>query len=331
MRRLCCLLAALCLLLTGCGTKETAFEADVFAMDTVTHLQVWGDETVLRQAEQLLYDLEANYSVTREGSLLSRMAAGERVTLTEAEWDLLSRAVALSEATDGAYDPTIYPVVRLWGFTTDSQRVPTQARIQDALTHVGLDHLYLKEGTAQLEDGAALDFGGILKGYAAERILDLLTERQVTAACVSLGGNVQTYGTKPDGSPWRIGIRDPWNGDATLGVLTVEGTMAVVTSGSYQRYFEENGTVYHHIMDPETGFPADSGLVSVTIVCDSGLKADGLSTALFVMGLEEATRFWRDHRDFEAVFATEDGNIYVTEGIFADFSCEEAQVIKYEN
>ena len=164
-----------------------------------------------------------------------------------------------------------------------------------------------------LGEGQRLDLGGIAKGYASEEICRILRQEGVESGLIVLGGSVQTLGARPDGSLWRIGIQHP-DGSGYLGVWTGRDC-AVVTSGDYRRYFEQDGVVYHHILDPETGAPAESGLRSVTIICRDGLLADCLSTALFVLGVEQGTELWRNSDDFEAVFLTEDGKILATQGV----------------
>ena len=229
-------------------------------------------------------------------------------------------SLALSNRTGGALDPCLYPVTKLWGFTTGHYRVPEQAEIQEALAHTGSKQLILKNSCAHLAAGAQMDLGAVGKGWAGRLAAEYLEKGEgVTGGLLSLGGNVQTYGEKPGGAPWQIGIQDP-AGAGTLGTLSLQGTWAVVTSGGYQRYFEAGGVRYCHILDPETGAPARAGLASVTVVAEDGLLADGLSTALYIMGLEKASDFWREGRDFEAVFCTEAGTVYVTAGLADRFS-----------
>jgi len=176
-------------------------------------------------------------------------------------------------------------------------------------------------GLITLPEGMEIDLGSVAKGYAGQLVAQMLREHGVQSALLNLGGNVQTVGAKPDGSPWQIGIKDPQGEDAMM-VLSVED-QAVVTSGGYERYFEQDGQTYWHIMDPSTGHPADSGLISVTIVGDEGVVCDGLSTALFVMGLEKAADLWAQSGDFEAVFVTASGEVYITEGLRDHFALTE--------
>ena len=215
------------------------------------------------------------------------------------------------------FDPTVYPLVCLWGFPSGEYHIPTEAELTGALAHTGPQHLQLDGAAAALDAGCSVDLGGIAKGYAAELCARQLEDAGAQAAMLSLGGNVQTVGSKPDGSPWQVGIADPDDPSSAIAVVRFTGSKALVTSGDYQRYFEQDGVRYHHILDPQTGRPVQNGLRSVTILADSGTLADGLSTALFVMGLERATEFWRASSDFEAVFITEDGTICATEGAAA--------------
>lgn len=293
MKKLMCLFLA-CLMLTGCGAKT--FELTNFRMNTVISLKLWGSdaEEAARAVDDMIRELEADLSTTG-GFVMNWLNEGRGTPPDEAQQALLEEIEAISHRTGGAFNPHLRSLSLAWGFYHEQYRVPTQAEIDAALAD------------------PKWDLGAALKGHAGDCAVEILDEYDVDCAMLNLGGNVQTYGEKPDGSPWQVGIQSP-DGGEHLGVIAVEGTMAVVTSGDYQRYFEENGVKYHHILDPETGFPANSGLRSVTVICKRGLVADCLSTALFVMGLEEGARFWRQSDDFEAVFVAHDGKIYATEG-----------------
>lgn len=313
MKRISAIFLLLTLFLSGCAQTEP-HRSELFAMDTLMELTVWGAETALDSAKTELRRLEALLSVTDERSEIFRLNRDGAAALSEDTAALLRDAVSLSDLTGGAFDPTVYPLVSAWGFTGETQSVPTDAALEDALSLVGTEHLHFSGNTLTLDAGTMLDLGGIAKGFAAERCAELLRESGVTAALLSLGGNVQTVGEKPDGSAWVIGIADPNAPSNAIAWLEFYGEKALVTSGGYQRYFEHDGVRYHHILDPKTGFPAENGLVSVTVIADSGTRADAYSTALFVMGLEQACEFWRMLSDFEAVFLTEDGAVYATEG-----------------
>lgn len=299
MKRMVALILCI-LLLWGCAANEIHTErfTTIFAMDTVMTMDIWGEDAQLAATNiaARIAELEKDWSATNGDSILSRTNRGEDVDLSDEAEALLAHVEALSLRTGGAFDPRLRAVSELWGFYNDEHRVPTGDEIKDAVSE------------------RQWDLGAAMKGYAAEECTALLSELEIDRAMLNLGGNVQTYGEKPDGSPWVIAIQNPDLAEDYLGTVSVYGTMAVVTSGDYQRYFEQDGVRYHHILDPETGYPADSGLRSVTVICRDGLTADALSTALFVMGLEESVEFWRASDDFEAVFVTDDGSIYATEG-----------------
>lgn len=313
MKKTLSVLLLLCLLLTACA-KDGPAETEIFAMDTYMRIRIWGDNDLLNDAVDEIRRLEGLFSATDEDSEICALNQNGTAELSTETAELLSKSIVLSERTGGAFEPTVYPLVSAWGFTSGDAHVLTQEELDTLLPLVGIEHLTLEGATATLTDGAQVDLGGIAKGYTAQKCLELLAEKGVHTAMLSLGGNVQTLGTKPDGSAWVIGIANPEEPSEAIATLTFTGSMAIVTSGGYQRYFDSDGTRYHHILDPETGKPAETELASVTILTRDGTTADALSTALFVMGMEKAADFWRESDDFEAVFILQDGNIFATEG-----------------
>jgi thiamine biosynthesis lipoprotein len=304
--------AAAILSLFGCGSSEPE-TASFLAMDTVMELKVYGSADAVEAAEQKVYELESKLSVTDSESEIYAINQNGSGAVSDETAELLSDALALCEETGGALDISVYPIVREWGFTTGEYRVPTDREISSLLGTVDYSAVTLDSGTVTLSPGMEIDLGSVAKGYTGDCVAALLRESGVQSALLYLGGNVQTIGAKPDGSAWRIAVQNPFGGD-NVAVVEVEDK-AVITSGGYERYFEQDGETYWHIIDPATGYPARNGLVSVTVIGDSGLYCDGLSTALFVMGLDEAEQFWRDRRDFDAIFITEDGDMLITEGL----------------
>ena len=313
MKKVLSVLLLLCLLLTACSNDGPA-ETELFAMDTYMRIRVWGDDDPLNDAVDEIRRLEKLFSVTNETSEIYALNQNGTASLSEESAEILAQAVALSVRTGGAFDPTVYPLVSAWGFTSNTPHIPTREELNALLPLVGTEHLSPDGSSAVLTGGAQVDLGGIAKGYTAQKCLEVLSQRGVQTAMLSLGGNVQTLGSKPDGSAWVIGIANPEEPSEAIATLTFTGSMAVVTSGGYQRYFDSEGTLYHHILDPETGMPAETGLASVTVLTQDGTTADALSTALFVMGMEKAVDFWSESDDFEAVFITQDGKILATEG-----------------
>ena len=313
------------LFLTGCSAESSPepVQGTFFAMDTMMDFTIYGESGLIDQSESLIASLESLVSVTDANSELYAINQTGSGTLTGKASSLMEQALEICRRTDGALDLSIYPIVRAWGFTTGSYQVPDEAEIQALLPLVDYRKIQYDAatGTVTLPEGMEIDLGSVAKGYAGQLAAQMLREHGVQSALLNLGGNVQTVGAKPDGSPWQIGIKDPQGEDAMM-VLSVED-QAVVASGGYERYFEQDGQTYWHIMDPSTGHPADSGLISVTIVGDEGVVCDGLSTALFVMGLEKAADLWAQSGDFEAVFVTASGEVYITVGLRDRFALTE--------
>ncbi len=286
----------LCLFLVGC-TGATQADITGFAMDTTMQLQVWGEdaEAAAEAVEKLLQRLEKQWSATDMDSTIGKLNRGLRIGLRPEELQVLDKARQLQERTYGCYDPMLYDVIALWGFYHNDYRVPTQTQLQQAL----------KE--------ERWDLDSVIRGYAGQMAAELLLEVGVERAILQLGGNIQTVGALPEGTPWQIAIQDP-KGDGQIGIVSVEGTVSIATTGDYQRYFEKDGVRYHNILDPKTGYPAQSRLSAVTVICRDGMMANAFAAALFVMGLEQGVEFWRESDDFEAVFILTDGRIVATEG-----------------
>lgn len=311
--------------LFAAGENKAATES-IFAMDTYMEITAYGrhsEAAVQAAVEEIgrLDKLLSTGSDTSEVTILNREKKGK---LSADDAYLLKRSIELWEVTDGAFDITVYPLMEAWGFAGKEYRVPSEAEIENLLESVDASKIILEEATETvvLPEQTQIDFGGIAKGYTSSRVAQIMKEYGIKSAMFNLGGNVQTVGTKTDGSMWRIAIKSPYDTVPYLGVISI-AEKAVITSGGYERYFEENGISYHHILDPATGKPAQSGLVSVTIVCEDGTLADGLSTALYVMGKDRAIAFWREHsEEFDVVLCDEDARLYVTEGLKEYFSSE---------
>ena len=334
MGRLWKKLAALLLagVLTGCSAPaeemQQPVERSLFAMNTYMTFTAYGEDAqaALQEAEECIQQVEGLWSVTDEDSEIyqANHSGGQPVTVSEETAEIISFALEMAQRTGGALDPTIYPVLTAWGFTTDSKQVPSQQQIAQLLEQVGYDRIQLNGTELTVPDGMELDLGAVGKGYTADLVTEILRRHGVTSALISLGGNIQVIGSRPDGSDWRLGIRAPWE-SGNLGVLTVSDA-AVVTSGGYENYFDdEQGNIYWHILDPSTGYPADSGLQSVTIVGREGKMCDALSTALFVMGAQSAEQYWRENGGFEMLLVTDSGEILITEGIAENFTLNEGR------
>ena len=352
--RLFCVLLVMSVLLMGCSGKEETpgskevISREIFAMDTYMSISAYGDEAeaALEEAEAEIMRLDKLLAAEKEDSEIWALNENGGGSVSDDTAFLVEKAKELNKQTDGAFEIAIYPIKQLWGFSDQNYRVPGQDEIDVLLPITDSDLVVLEadgEGAklAFAEDGVKIDLGGIAKGYASSRVAEIYKEHGVNGL-INLGGNVQAQGAKSDGSAWRIAIRKPesaedgaitWvdedsKGGKALKLVEYIGVVetkdqAVVTSGGYERYFEEDGKIYHHIIDPETGYPSDSDLVSATVISRDGTLADGLSTSVFIMGLEKSTQFWRDHKndgEFEMVLMDRQGNLYATEGLKDAFS-----------
>ena len=316
---------------------------EVFAMDTYMTVSAYGAdaEAALDEAENEIHRLDQLMAAESEDSEVARLNQNEGGELSEDAAYLIERSLEIHEKTDGAFEIAVYPIKKAWGFTDQNYRVPSDGEIAELLPLADSSLLKFEADEKKVEylkEGVQIDLGGITKGYTSARLMDIFRDHSVKGM-VNLGGNVQVCGGKPDGSRWRVAIQAPerteedtlpWlskeaSGSAVaagidyIGVLETD-SQAVITSGGYERYFEQDGEYYHHIIDPKTGYPSDSDLISVTIVSEDGTLADGLSTSMFVLGLDRASEIWRsDKESFDMILMDTDGRLYATEGIRDQF------------
>lgn len=345
MKKICGLLIACGLLFAaGCGqtfgrdsSKELpSATMDVFAMDTYMTVTAYGTkaEAAVTAAIDEIQRLDELLTATGETGEIYQVNQSGGGFLSEDGMYLLERSLELYQNTEGAFNVAIFPVMKTWGFVDDVFAVPEAEQLHEALALAVPEEIQIAPedaGVTFLKEGMAIDFGGIAKGYTSVRVTEILKDYGIASAVINLGGNVQVMGTKTDGSAWRVGVINPANPDNTIGVLET-ADKAVITSGGYERYFEQDGICYHHIIDPATGYPAENGLASVTIVSADGVLADGLSTSLFVMGQEKGTQYWREHSEqFDVIFVTDGGEIFATEGLADAFTSEKSvQIIQAE-
>ncbi len=278
---------------------ERNAEKTLFAFDTVVELSLRGRdaEKALEECEKEITRLHAELDADGNGAIARYNESGKADEETEL---LLNRAFSVSEETGGAFDVTLYPVIRLWGFGGDAFKVPSEAELADALEKCGYGKLK--------SEGARVDFGAAAKGYAADRLCGILDKYNIKAALISLGGTVTVY--KRDA---KIALKSP-DGEGYAAVLKTEAAV-ISTSGGYERYFVENGKRYSHIIDPKTGYPAESGIVSATVISSDGFISDSLSTAFYVMGEEGTRAYLEEHKDVAALLITDDGRLIVSEQI----------------
>ena len=315
---LCVLLTALGL--TSCTSDSSPSSASFQAMDTLMSLKVYGSADTCEQLQNKITELDSSLDATDEKSEIFRLNTEKSAVVSKDTAALLSDSLALCDRLDGCFDLTVYPAVQAWGFTTGDYRVPTDSELKALSDKIDYTAVTLSDdGRVSLPENVMLDLGAVAKGYAADVSRTILAANKAQAAVLNLGGTICLYGKKPDGSRFTVGIADPENPAGYFGYLSCDDT-TVATSGGYERYFEHGGKRYIHILDPATAAPVDNGILSVTIVSDSGAFADAASTALFVMGLDKATQYCRSHLDFDCIILTDDKNLYLTEGVYDDFT-----------
>lgn len=302
--------------------QSAVAEASSFGMNTNITYRVFGEKAELAvvDAKSELSRLEnklSRFIPDSEVSKINLFAGKEHVNISCDTYEVLSFAHLLSEISNGLFDITVGPLIDLWDYK-HSFHEPEKIKIQSVLSKVNFHDLLLnsQDKAASLQKaGQSIDLGGIGKGYASDRFIKILQKHGVSSAFINIGGNVSTLGNKPDGSLWSVGIRHPRHDGCLIGAVKVIGK-AVVTSGDYERYFIDcKGNRWHHILNPTTGYPAKSGLISVTVVADSALAADTLSTAIFVSGINKGLGYLAQFPGTEAVLIDNHQQVFITQGL----------------
>ena len=293
----------------GTAIKKTIFTEEDSVCDEI-------DDNI----DKLLKSVDDELSYRLEDSELAifnrSYAAGGIYSLSPDIMRYLQEEMEVYKETKGAFCPCILPLAKLWGIEDGSKEVPDKSAIDEVIKHIDADNIVITDEGLTLNDGSmAIDFGAVGKGIAADKVIEELSKSQAKGAVVSVGGTVATYGVKGADSMWHIGIQDPRAEDGQVfAVLDVKGGNVVSTSGDYEKYFEKDGKRYHHIFDPKTGYPADNGLISVTIATENGFLSDALSTACFVMGVDEGLQY-AESKGVDAIFVTSDKKVYLTNGL----------------
>lgn len=305
----------LCLLLlssilTGCSAPKEPISQNGFLLDTVINITIYdtSDTSLLSESFAICEQYEQLLSRTIEDSDISKInkASGKPVSVSKDTIELIKKSIDYSKLSNGAFDITISPLSDLWDFK-NNKKVPDQTAIDEAKSLVNYHTIKLTKDTVTLENPrASIDLGAIAKGFIADKIKTYLISEGVTSAIIDLGGNVLTIGSKPDGSSWNIGIQKPFDERNTPITSVSLKDESVVTSGVYERYFEKDGIIYHHILDPSTGYPYENGLLSVSILSESSVDGDALSTTCFALGLDKGMAFIESLPGVDAIFITDD-------------------------
>lgn len=310
-------------LITSCSKnkdpQESLSKSEILMGTTVTvTLYDSNDSKILDKVFNKVKDLESTLSINENGTLVDEInenAGIKPVKVDDDTYALIEKGLKYAKLSNGLFDISVGPVVKLWSIGLPEARVPSLEEIQSKLPLVNYQDVELNDSdkTVYLKrEGMMLDLGGIAKGYTADVISNILTDEGVKSAIINLGGNIFTHGKKVSGSDWKIGIQDPFSErGGIIGTLTTSNK-SVVTSGIYERYIEEDGVRYHHILNPSTGYPYDNEIAGITIVSDKSIDGDALSTSVFAMGVEEGMKFVNSQSGIDAIFVTKDNKIYLT-------------------
>lgn len=313
----------------GCTQKdnEETISRTEFTMGTIVKITLFsgGSEEILDKAFDRIGEIEDLVSVNKDETELSKVnenAGIKPIKVSDTTYDIISKALYYTELSQGGYDLTIGPLVKLWSIGLPEAKVPTQEEVDQAIGKIDYSKVKISSNTKEVflsEKGMVIDLGSIAKGYATDEVVDILKKEGVKSAIIDLGGNIYALGLKEGNKNWNIGIQNPFdNRGRAVGALKVSDK-TVVTSGVYERYIEKDGIKYHHILNPRTGYPYDTEIQGVSIIADKSIDGDALSTLIFTKGIDEGLKLVESLKGVEAIFITNEKDVYITEGLRGNF------------
>ncbi len=328
--------------LTACGNNNQQYTRTDFMMDTVMQVTAYGKNAkkAVDESMEKLKEIDNLMSSQKNGSDVEKInenAGKKYVKVNPETFYVIKTALKYGKISGGNFDITIAPLANLWGIGTNHARVPSESQIKEVMKYINYRDVSLnaKDYEVKLKkQGMAIDLGGIAKGYAADEIENIMKKNGIKHALINLGGSsVYMYGSKPDGSNWNIGIQDPFGDKGKYFAIVSGKDMLIDTSGNYERYFIQNGKRYHHILNPFTGYPAESGVVSTTIVSTNikSIDADALSTITFILGVEKGMKLIESMPGVDAIFVTPDYKVYATSGLKGKLKITDSRFKLYEN
>ncbi|MEW9096187.1 MAG: FAD:protein FMN transferase [Clostridiaceae bacterium] len=315
------------LLLTSCGQKVAKEEPYVtrenYLLGTIVQLKVYGEnaEKAANRAMDVISNIDDLMSPSKPNSEVSQINSNSGknyVKVSDDTLNVIKKSLYYSSLSEGAFDVTVGPLVNIWGIGTDHARVPEEKEIKEKLSLINYKDIEIDEKNKSVKlkrEGQGIDLGAIAKGYAADKVKEVLIEEGVETAFINLGGNVVTLGKKTDGSDWNIGIQDPLETRGGYFAIVKASDKSVVSSGNYERFFEKDGVRYHHILDTKTGYPSNNEIMATTIISEKSIDGDALSTSVFVLGLDKGMKLIESLKGVEAVFVTKDKKVYTTSGL----------------
>ena len=307
------------------NNKDKSISQTYFYMGTVVNITLFGtdDQSCLTDISIIINDLDKKLSKnikTSEVSKINNLGKNKALKISNDTYNIIKASLYYSELSKGYFDITINPLVMLWGIGTESANVPSEENIKNSIKKINYKNILLKNNTITLlSEDTSIDLGGIAKGYIADKIVDYLKENNIDKALINLGGNVYAYGSSTANKAWNIGIRDPEKEPSGPVLKVMLENKSVVTSGSYERFFEKDGIIYHHILNPFDGYPINNNILSISIISDKSIDGDALSTSLYCLGINKALNIAKSLKNIDLIIITKDKKIYITDGIKDNF------------